>query len=45
MSAAANTIPRPIAAGPEMEVLARFWRDMTWTGVVEADGMGRGHRR
>ena len=42
MPAALDNIPRPIAAGPEMEVLARFCRDMTWTGSVEAGGMGPG---
>jgi hypothetical protein len=37
-----DRIPEPIVAGPETEVPARFYRDMTWTGIVEADGMGPG---
>jgi len=35
-------VPQPIAAGPEMEALARFHSDVTWTGVITADGMGPG---
>lgn len=42
MFADLDTIPRPIAVGPEMEELARFCRDITWTGMVEAGGMGPG---
>lgn len=42
MLAGLDGIPKPIAAGPEMEALACFCRDMTWAGVVEADGMGPG---
>ncbi|MEU6379790.1 DUF1579 family protein [Streptomyces sp. NPDC046909] len=42
MLAGLDRIPQPIAVGPEMDVLARFCRDMTWTGIVEADGMGPG---
>ncbi|MBE8471999.1 DUF1579 family protein [Streptomyces justiciae] len=37
-----DTIPRPLTPGPEMAELARFCRDMTWTGLVEAGGMGPG---
>ncbi|KUL24593.1 DUF1579 family protein [Streptomyces regalis] len=42
MLAGLDRIPKPIAAGPEMEVLAHFCRDMTSTGSVEAGGMGPG---
>ena len=38
----AATVPRPIAAGPEMEALARFYPDVVWTGTIEAGGMGPG---
>jgi hypothetical protein len=36
------TVPRPPAAGPEMEALSRFYPDVTWKGVIHADGMGPG---
>jgi hypothetical protein len=39
---AAATVPRPATTGPEMEALARFYPDVTWTGTVAAGGMGRG---
>lgn len=44
MSARENipVIPNPIAAGTEMAALARFHQDVTWTGVIEAGGMGQG---
>ncbi|MGW0758446.1 hypothetical protein ACWD1Y_18565 [Streptomyces sp. NPDC002814] len=42
MPADLDKIPRPIVAGPEMAVLARFCRDMTWSGIVEEGGMGAG---
>lgn len=35
-------IPQPIAPGPEMEALARFHRDVTWSGIIAAGGMGPG---
>jgi hypothetical protein len=35
-------IPNPIAAGPEMAALARFHKDVTWTGVIKEGGMGPG---
>jgi hypothetical protein len=38
-------VPRPVVAGPEMEALDRFCRDVTWTGVVHAGGMGPEPRR
>jgi hypothetical protein len=38
----AAQVPRPIAAGPEMEALTRFYRDVTWKGVIYAGGMGPG---
>jgi Protein of unknown function (DUF1579) len=38
----AAKIPAPIAAGPEMKALGRFYRDVTWTGVIHEGGMGPG---
>ncbi|HEX6400068.1 MAG TPA: hypothetical protein VF108_06310 [Actinomycetota bacterium] len=35
-------VPKPIEAGQEMKELARFHRDITWTGEIEPDGMGPG---
>ncbi len=35
-------VPTPITAGPEMEALARFHPDITWTGSIEEGGMGPG---
>ena len=35
-------VPVPIAVGPEMEALARFHQDVTWTGAIEEGGMGPG---
>jgi hypothetical protein len=37
-----SRVPKPISAGPEMEALARFHVDVTWTGTIEAGGMGPG---
>lgn len=34
--------PRSAEAGPEMTALAPFYRDWTWTGTIEAGGMGPG---
>jgi hypothetical protein len=42
MRGVVHLIPRPLVAGAEMEVLARFCRDMTWTGVIEAGAMRPG---
>ena len=44
MSAGADldSIPKPITPGPEMAALARFHTDVTWTGTIEAGGMGPG---
>jgi hypothetical protein len=33
-------IARPLAPGPEMDLLRAFYPDTTWTGVVHAGGMG-----
>ena len=38
----AAKVPRPIATGPEMAALGRFYRDVTWKGVIHAGGMGPG---
>src|SRR6059058_589102 len=38
----AAKIPRPITAGPEMTALSRFYRDVTWEGVIREGGMGPG---
>ena len=35
-------VPVPIAAGPEMTALDRFYQDVTWKGVIGAGGMGPG---
>src|SRR5690606_25826863 len=35
-------LPRSAQAGPEMAALAPFYRDWTWTGTIEAGGMGPG---
>ena len=35
-------VPKPIRPGTEMEALARFHRDVTWTGTIAAGGMGPG---
>ena len=35
-------VPKPVAAGPEMKALARFYRDVTWTGTIHEGGMGPG---
>lgn len=42
MSSAAARVPRPITAGPEMAALSRFYRDVTWEGVIREGGMGPG---
>ena len=38
----AAKVSRPIAAGPEMRALGRFYRDVTWKGVIHEGGMGPG---
>jgi hypothetical protein len=38
----ASSVPRPVEPGAEMDDLARFHRDVTWTGTIEAGGMGPG---
>jgi len=38
----AAKVPSPIAAGPEMKALGRFYRDVTWKGVIREGGMGPG---
>jgi Protein of unknown function (DUF1579) len=37
-----SQLPRSAVAGPEMEALAPFYRDWTWTGTIETNGMGPG---
>jgi hypothetical protein len=37
-----DRIPKPIVAGTEMDALARFYPDVTWTGIIKAGGMGPG---
>ncbi len=37
-----DTLPRPRTPGPEMRALAPFYLDVTWTGTIEAGGMGPG---
>jgi hypothetical protein len=36
----APQLPHSAVAGPEMAVLAPFYRDWSWTGTIEAGGMG-----
>jgi hypothetical protein len=38
----AAAVPQPIAVGPEMAALGRFYRDVTWKGTIHAGGMGPG---
>jgi hypothetical protein len=38
-------VPMPIEPGVEMEALARFHVDVTWTGEIEAGAMGPGTPR
>ena len=35
-------VPKPIDVGPEMEALRRFFKDVTWTGMIHEGGMGPG---
>ena len=42
MTVDATAIPTSATPGPEMAALARFYRDWTWTGMIEAGGMGPG---
>jgi Protein of unknown function (DUF1579) len=35
-------LPRTAVAGPEMAALAAFYKDATWTGTIQAGGMGPG---
>jgi len=35
-------LPHSAVAGPEMAALAPFYRDWTWTGTIQAGGMGPG---
>jgi Protein of unknown function (DUF1579) len=35
-------VPHPITPGVEMQELARFFRDVSWTGTIVEDGMGPG---
>ncbi len=38
----APVIPRSAEPGPEVAAIAPFYRDWTWTGTIEAGGMGPG---
>jgi hypothetical protein len=38
----AQALPKSAAPGPEMAALAPFYRNWTWTGTIEANGMGPG---
>jgi hypothetical protein len=35
-------VRQPIGVGPEMAALGRFYRDVTWEGVIREGGMGPG---
>jgi hypothetical protein len=37
-----TTLPLPLRAGAEMARLARFHRDVRWTGTIQPGGMGPG---
>jgi Protein of unknown function (DUF1579) len=37
-----DAVPRPITPGPQMQALARFHPDITWSGQIEEGGMGPG---
>ena len=37
-----TAVPRPASVGPQMEALARFYRDVSWQGVIHEGGMGPG---
>ncbi len=42
VGAGLDSVPKPITPGPEMAALARFHTDVTWTGTIQAGGMGPG---
>jgi hypothetical protein len=42
VGAGLDSTPKPITPGPEMAALGGFHTDVTWTGSIEADGMGPG---
>ena len=42
MTTEAMQIPKSATAGPEMAALAPFYRDWSWSGTIEAGGMGPG---
>jgi hypothetical protein len=37
-----EAVPRPVGVGPEMAALSRFYRDVTWKGIIHEGGMGPG---
>ncbi len=37
-----DAVPKPISAGPQMQALARFHPDITWTGTIREGAMGPG---
>ena len=45
MTTVITAVPQPIEAGAEMRDLARFHRDITWTGTIQPGGMGPGSPR
>ncbi|MGW1342666.1 DUF1579 family protein [Kribbella sp. NPDC002412] len=42
MDSTKDQVPRPLQAGPEMAALARFHRDVTWTGTIRPEVFGPG---
>jgi len=42
MASETTTLPRSAQPGNQMEALAPFYRDWTWTGTIEPGGMGPG---
>jgi Protein of unknown function (DUF1579) len=41
-ASSATVLPQSAEPGTEMVALARFYQDWTWTGTIEAGGMGPG---
>src|SRR5687768_6999796 len=45
MTVETASLPTSARPGPEMELLAPFYRQWTWTGTIEPGGMGPGSPR
>ena len=42
VTAHVGPVPKPIEVGSEIEVLRRFFGDVTWEGTIHEGGMGPG---